>query len=120
MKNTWKPTVTGILCIVSAASGALAVLGLIIAALITSGLIIDGTENVPRFVPTLLLSLSVPFAVCSALSLYGGTNALRRKKWGWVLAGSIASVFSSIPLVGGLPVGISAIVLTALSKEEFN
>ena len=119
MKNTWKPMVTGILCIVSAASGALAVLGLIIATFVTSGLIIDGTENIPKFIPTLLISLAIPFAISSALSLYGGMNALKRQKWGWVLAGSIASVFSSIPLVGGLPVGIFAIVLTALSKEEF-
>ena len=44
---------------------------------------------------------------------------LRRKIWGLALAGAISSIFASIPLLGGLPVGITATILVSLSKNEF-
>jgi len=45
--------------------------------------------------------------------LIGGVLSMRRKKWGWSLAGSIAGTLSVLPL------GIPAIILIALSKDEF-
>jgi hypothetical protein len=47
------------------------------------------------------------------LAIVGGIYALQRKIWGLALAGSIAAFFPSWIL------GIAAIVLTALSKNEF-
>lgn len=119
MEKTWKPTVAGILDIVSGAIGLIAVFGLLIAISITGGLYIPGTEQIPKFVPSLLTGISVPLAILSILSLVGGIYAVQRKKWGLALAGSISAIFASIPLLGGLPVGITATVLTALSKDEF-
>ena len=119
MEKTWKPTVAGILDIVSGAVGLLAVSGLIIAVSVTGGFYIPGTEAIPKFAPSLLASMAVPLAILSILSLVGGIYAVQRRKWGLVLAGSISSIFASIPLLGGLPVGITATVLTALSKNEF-
>jgi hypothetical protein len=119
MEKTWKPVVAGVLDIVSGAVGLIAVLGLIIAILVTGGCAIPGTENVPLFVPSLLTGIAVPLAIFSLLSLAGGIYALQRKLWGLALAGSIAAIFASIPLLGGLPVGITATILTALSRNEF-
>ena len=119
MEKTWKPTVAGILDIVSGAVGLIAVLGLVIAIGVTGGFYIPGTEQIPKFVPSLLTGITVPLAILSILSLIGGIYALQRKKWGLSLAGSVSAIFTSIPLLGGLPVGITATVLTALSKDEF-
>jgi hypothetical protein len=120
MEKTWKPTVAGILNIISGAVGSIAVFGLIIAIIVTSGVAyIPGTEDVPIFVPSLLTGIAVPLAIFSILSLVGGIYAVQRKLWGLALAGSIAAIFASIPLLGGLPVGITATILTALSRNEF-
>ena len=119
MEKTWKPTVAGILDIISGAVGLIAVFGLIIAISVTGGFYIPGTEQIPKFVPSLLTRIAVPLAVLSILSLVGGIYAVQRRKWGLALAGSISAIFASIPLLGGLPVGITATILTALSKKEF-
>ena len=120
MEKTWKPIVAGILAIISGAVGAIAVFGLTIAIIVTSGVAyIPGTEDVPTFVPSLLTGIAVPLAIFSILSLVGGIYAVQRKLWGLALAGSISAIFASIPLLGGLPVGITATILTALSKNEF-
>ena len=120
MENTWKPVVAGILEIISGVTGLIAVVGLSIAIAVTGGFCaIPGTANIPVFVPSLLISIAVPLAILSILSLIGGIYALQRRKWGLVLAGAISAVFASIPLLGGLPVGITSIILTALSKNEF-
>ncbi len=57
--------------------------------------------------------LTIPFLLIGILAIIGGVFALQRRNWGWVLTGSIAST-----LVSHL-FGIAAIVLTALSKNEF-
>ena len=119
MEKTWKPTVVGILDIVSGAVGLIAVFGLIIAIGVTGGFYIPGTEGIPKFVPSLLAVIAALLAILSVLSLVGGVFAVQRRKWGLALAGSISAIFASIPLLGGLPVGITATVLTALSKNEF-
>lgn len=119
MEMTWKPTLAGILNIVSGAVGLVAVIGLVIAISVTGGFYIPGTEQIPVFVPYLLTGIAIPLAVLSILSLIGGIYAVQRRKWGLGLAGSISAIFASIPLLGGLPVGITATVLIALSKNEF-
>jgi hypothetical protein len=119
MEKTWKPVVAGILDIISGAVGLIAVFGLIIAIFVTGGFAIPGTEAVPIFVPSLLTGIAVLLAILSTLCLAGGIYALQRKLWGLALAGSIAAIFASIPLLGGLPVGITATILAALSRNEF-
>ena len=119
MEKTCKPTVAGILDIVSGAVGLIVVIGLIIAIGVTGGFYIPGTEEIPKFVPSLLVGMAIPLAILSILSLVGGIYAVQRRKWGLALAGSISAIFASIPLLGRLPVGITATVLTALSKSEF-
>ena len=120
IEKTWKPKAAGILSIISGSAGLVAVFGLIIAISITGGFIIPGTEHIPKFVASILIGITIPLAALSGLSLVGGIYTLQRRMWGLAIAGSISSIFSSVPLLGGLPVGIAAIVLTVLSRNEFD
>lgn len=112
--------VAGILNIVSGGSGLFVVVGLIIVISVIGGsTYFEGKEDIPEFVPALLLGIAVPLAFFSVMSLLGGIYAIQRKVWGLALAGSISAILASIPFLGGLPVGITATVLIALSKSEF-
>lgn len=111
--------VAGVLEIISGTVGLIAVTGLIIAISITGGFFIPGTDEIPEFLPSLLTGIAVPLTIFSILSLIGGIYTIQRKLWDLALAGSISAIFASIPLLGGLPVGITATILIALSKNEF-
>jgi len=117
MKNTWKPTVAGILNIVAGSFGLilglLVVLGLGVFAIVDSGSS-SYTQQFPIVITaTIVITLAIVSLIVSILAIIGGIYALQRKKWGLALTGSIAAFFGSSPL------GIAAIVLTALSKNEF-
>lgn len=63
------------------------------------------------------LSLSfiiIPAIIIASLAIIGGVFAIQRKNWKWALAGSIAAAINPIPL------GIGAIILLALSRNEFS
>ena len=115
MEKTWKPTVAGILDIVAG------VLGMILALLVTLGILVFGAvtggmsqlREIPLFLLPIILTMATLSFFVSVLAIVGGVYALQRKVWGLALAGSIAAFFGSSPL------GIIAIVLTALSKNEF-
>jgi len=120
MEKTWKPTVIAILDIVAGAVGLISVLSLIMVILVTSGTLgIPGMEAIPDFVTGILWTITIPLAIVAILAVVGGIYALQRRKWALVLVGSIAAIFASAPLLGGLAVGITATILTALSKKEF-
>ena len=62
------------------------------------------------------------------LALLGGIYALKRRKWGLALAGSIAAIFSWAPVVliltpavifGSAPLGIFVVIIVVKSKGEF-
>jgi hypothetical protein len=90
--QTWKPTIAGSLTI------AAGVLGLIV------GIVLVPIS--PLFMVGLLAIMIGVVAVA------GGVCALKRRVWGLALAGSICSVFCWL--------GIPAIILIALSKQEFS
>ncbi|MFC2034175.1 hypothetical protein ACFLTT_02070 [Chloroflexota bacterium] len=115
MEKTWKPTVIGILNIISG------VFGLITVVMLTIGVsVIQWIPDIPGFVPGILWIIIIPLVIVSILATISGVYALQRRKWGWVLAGSIASVFASTPILRMLPIGLASIILTALSKNEFD
>ncbi len=107
--RTWKPVVAGILnilvgCII------LCMLFLFgIAAMIVKPV---GGEITNVNVSGLLLIL--PGILISLLDIIGGLFALRRKRWVWALTGSVCAV------IGPTPLGIIAIVLIILSRNEFS
>ena len=111
MNKTKKPIIGGILTIFS---GLLGLLGIASYAIgfgdPGSGI---GKGDMPPFVPSIIFGMSIPAIVIAILAVVGGILALMRKRWPWSLAGSIAAALSLIIL------GIPAIVLIALSKDEF-
>ena len=114
MQRTWMPVAAGILDIVSGAFGLTG--GFVLLVLGTVGSAVMGCveAEIPSFVPAVFLSaIAVPLLIVAVLAIVGGVYALQRKKWGWALAGSIAAFFPTRVL------GIAAIVLTVLSKDEF-
>ena len=72
-----------------------------------------GKGDMPPFVPSIIFGMPIPSLIIALLALVGGIFALQRKRWAWALASSIAAALSLILL------GIPAIVLIALSKDEF-
>ncbi len=52
-------------------------------------------------------------AAVAVLAIVGGIFALKRKHWGWALAGAIGSAFAFFPC------GVAAIVFVSMAKPEF-
>lgn len=59
------------------------------------------------------LSYGVFGAVLGILGIIGGIFALKRKRWGWALAGAIAGVITFFPT------GVAAIILLSMGRAEF-
>lgn len=112
MAKTRKPVIGGILTILS---GLLGIVGIISYSIgfgePGSGI---GKGDMPPFVPSIIFGMSIPAIIIAVFSVVGGIFALLRKRWRWSLAGSIAASLSLIIL------GIPAIVLIALYKDEFD
>jgi hypothetical protein len=114
MEKTKKPTVAGIFNIITGALGIIGAIGMFIGfSVVGGGWGIPGMEAIPAFVPGIILWTAIPSLLIAVLALVGGIFAVQRKRWGWALAGSIAAIFSLIFL------GIPAVILVAISKNEF-
>jgi len=99
------PTIAAILIFIVAGSWCLFFAGIFFASLFISAFI------VPLIVIPILL---IPFVALAFLAIFGAISALQRKRWGLALAGSI---ITSLPFN---LLGVAALVLIALSKNEFN
>ena len=111
MIKTKKPTIGGILTIFSGLLGLLGIFSYSIGLGDAGSGIVKG--DMPPFVPSIIFGMSIPAIVIAILAVVGGIFAILRKRWRWSLVGSIAAVLSLIIL------GIPAVVLIALSKDEF-
>lgn len=111
VRKTKKPIIGGLLTVFS---GLLGLLGI---ASYTFGFGDPGSGigpgDMPPFVPSIIFGMPIPATVIALLAIAGGSFAMSRKRWRWSLAGSIAAALSLIFL------GIPAIVLIAVSREEF-
>ncbi|MDX9803909.1 MAG: hypothetical protein RBS96_07865 [Dehalococcoidales bacterium] len=105
--KTSLPLIAGILNI---AIGFIILVMLVIFAIIPALLPI----NIGHVEAGVLAFLILPGLVIALLAIAGGIFAIQRKRWGWALAGSIAAAINPLPL------GIVAIVLVVLSKNEFS
>jgi hypothetical protein len=115
MKKSPMPMIAGIINIVS---GVLTLLGFVILfsiSIITSISVLDlnGCDLGVECVSAILFLISSFLFILGILSIFGGINALKRRKWGWALASSVCALLFELPL------GIVSIVLIALSKNEF-
>jgi len=112
INKTHKPVIGGILILISGVFGLLGTVNYWIGiGEAGSGF---GKGDIPPFVPSIIFGLPVPAFIIAILALVGGTLALFRKKWTWSLISAIAASLSFILL------GIPALVLIALAKDEFS
>jgi len=118
------PVAAGILDFIGGAFQLLAIVGMLIYGILLVGL-----------GPALLIATAL-FAFTGILAVVGGAYALRRKKWGLAFAGSFTAFFpcvlwpflfsmllvaisSELLFIPPVLLGIATIVLTAVSKKEF-
>lgn len=117
MENTWMPKVAGILDIVAGAFGVITSFSLgLWLALFPYFISSEPSEfhDFPvQFVAIFMIPCAVFIFAAGVLAIVGGICAIKKKRWGLALAGSIAAFFGSSPL------GVAAIIFTALSKKEF-
>lgn len=118
------PLAGGVLNIVSGALGIISSIVLIIImpifSNIFSNLVFDSSDFDGFDSDAFIVAFTVSFIVSSLLTLIpsiiaivGGVFAIKRKRWGWALAGSICAVLCSSVM------GVVAIVFIAMSKSEF-
>jgi hypothetical protein len=117
METAWMPKVAGILDIVAGSFGLFFSLMMALWFAAFSIFLPMGTAEFHDFPMAIMAIFMIPWALliftAGILAIVGGIYTLRRKKWGLALAASIAAFFGSAPL------GVAAIIFTALSKNEF-
>ena len=105
MERTWKGTTAGILTIIGGICGI--AVGAILATVGTAFLLgVPGLE--------LMAGIGGGMIAIGVIALIGGIFTLRRKYWGFALAGAILALFPIIPL------GVLAIIFVSLGKKEFS
>jgi uncharacterized BrkB/YihY/UPF0761 family membrane protein len=111
-KKTRLSAVAGILDIVAGSFGLVGVFVLTVAMIVLAN---DPDRHAADEVDPIvvLVAMAVPLAILGVLAIVGGIYALRRRNWAMALTGAIAA---SLPFS---LMGIAALVLTALSREEF-
>jgi hypothetical protein len=109
-ERTAKPVVAGIFNICSGAGCVMGVLALLVIGVI----FLAAGENTPAIIGVIFLLASIPLAIIGILSIVGGIYSIQRKMYSLALAGSIAAACVSTLM------GITSIVLTVISKNEFS
>ncbi|MEJ2047632.1 MAG: hypothetical protein P8X92_06495 [Dehalococcoidia bacterium] len=105
MERTWKGTTAGILTIIGGICGI--AVGAILATVGTAFLLgVPGLE--------LMAGIGAGIIGIGVVALIAGIFTLRRKSWGFALAGAILALFPIIPL------GVLAIIFVSLGKKEFS
>ena len=82
------------------------------ALVVAYGIINQLSEHDYEFLAGALFLMAVA-AILGILAMVGGICALRRKRWGWALAGAVGGVLPFFPL------GIASTILTIMAREEF-
>ena len=138
MERTWKPTTAGIMTIITGSWGIF--IGVLV--IVTSGFIraigvmdwsqwmqeiptewLPGTVDIPEMMGQIMgdvamwiMIAGIIVLVFGIIALVGGISAIRRRRWGLSLAGSILS----LPLLPMGPIlGLLAIIFVSLGKGEF-
>jgi hypothetical protein len=110
--GAWMPVTAGILdLVVGVISLIIGIIGAIVVGFLTF------------FIAGLGALLCVPMIILSIVAIVGGVFAIRKRAWGFALAASICVFivgFVGFPFtVPAIPLGITAIVFTALGKGQF-
>ena len=112
IRITAKPVIAGIIDIVAGSLGLFGVLiacfGVLMFLPVGEGLF----GGVPVNTMILGLLIAVPAVALGIVSIIGGIHNLKRENWSWALAGSITTAVMTL-------IGIASIILTAVSRDEF-
>jgi len=103
MERTWRATWAGILTIIGG------IFGIVIGAYVATIGELAGmlTEM------GMLGAIGAPLIGIGIVALIGGIVTLRRKAWGFSLAGAICALFPVVPL------GVLAIIFVSIGRREF-
>jgi hypothetical protein len=110
MTRTWKPTTAGILAIIAGIIGV--ILGLVLA--VVGGILGTIVGVVVPFIGGAVGGLFAIPLILGIVAIIGGVYALKRRSWGFALAGSICAFFCVWFLA------IPAIIFVILGKGEFS
>lgn len=117
MEQTWKPIAGGILSIIAGVMNLL--LGVVVMGGLTAAGLVLGAGLVELDLDLGGMSwlgvLGVPLIVLGIISIVGGVYALKRRLWGFALAGAICAI-----MTGNLVYGTLAIIFVSIGKSEFN
>ncbi len=116
--RTWKTRAAGVLAIVSGVLAvsqwvAVAVLEVLALGWFPMGSL-AGLGAIVAAAFTIAISMGI-------VAIVGGIFALKRRRWGLALAGSICAIFAVVflPILVNVPLAIAAIVLVVLGRGEF-
>ncbi len=111
----------GVLSLVCGVLGILSMVSLLLVALLVQMIPTDELQTdgaMPQDVFVILAAfygvVGVVVGLIGVLGIVGGVFAMKKKHWGWALAGAIAGTFTFYPC------GIAAVVLVSLGKSEFS
>lgn len=115
MQKTWMPKLAGILSIIA---GSIGILGVLLVLIIINSIIASSyyPEMQERYLrnPAVWLIFAA-FIFINIIAITGGVMAIKRRMWGFALAGSICSLLT----IWGWVLGIASIIFIILSKNEF-
>jgi len=114
MDRSWMPTTSGIINIVLGSAAIILFLVLLIIGIAGSAAMGFASADLPAFIPALVFTIfGFVFLALGIVAIIGGVYALKKKKWGMALAGSIVSVFICWPFAA------AALVFIIMSQKEF-
>lgn len=114
MKKTSRPVTAGILNIITGVIGLTVAFTAFFAFFAMTVTLDIYIPIFPEFISGVVLSFAIVSLLLSLLIMLSGIFATQRKYWGLALAGSIAAV------LGLFFLGIPALILVSLSREEFD
>ena len=116
MTKNWMPVAAGVMEIVAGVCAGIGAAAVAFSSAVLHHIPdIQYEEDVPlELIGALLGGLTAILVLFGAAALIGGIFAIRRRGWGWALAGSIAALFVVPPL------GVLALILVLVGESEFS
>ncbi len=115
-----KPKLAGAMLVVAGVIGVIYAIYLLANIDLLTDMVGDLPEGVDAAMIEQILQVCVAvIIITSVLSIGGGFMALKRTRWGFALIGSIAAIVSIGPAYLCTILGIIALILLVLSKDEF-
>jgi hypothetical protein len=117
-EKTWKTRTVGILAIVAGAVGVTEWVAVAVLEILALGWLPMGGLLGLGGIVAAAVAIEITVGI---VAIVGGIFALKRRRWGLALAGSICVMFCFIfvPILLNVPLAIAAIVLVVLGKGEF-